>query len=629
MGVGAEDVGNVNADVGVDVGGNVEGDVGVEAGGSVDDNVGVEADDNAEPNAEPEAGPEVDVNVETDANSKLDEETITAIFREIELKEYARNCEEYVSDEEYVDNENVCPGTPLGTDEFERPRRKVPISRVLRKGDELLLLGTIFESGEEFKDALFQYVLDTQYNVRLSRWEKDKYATVCSHKGCGWRVYCSIEKPVNKWMIKVYQPGHNHEPTGVASMLSSKHIAKLFSDIIRRMSGFSAADMQYVIKRKWKLKVPLTKCFKNCHPVLGLDGCFLKWKIKGELLAAVGRDADNRIYPIAWAVVHAETSDTWNWFVRKLKSDLCLGVGEHITILFDKQKGLMNAIENELPLVEHRMCARHVYANWKKVFKGLDLKLLFWKVATSFHSVEYATAMDELKDKDPMAHEALVRQRPEQWARSFFKEGSQCGDVHNNLSESFNRTIKAARLRPVIDMLEDIRRQTMQRIAKRCVESSKWNKEFSPKAVLALGSARERTKYCTVTPGRRGMYEVMEFGITYGVDLTGKSCACRRWDLTGVLCHHALSVIHEKEANISGFVSEYYLTTKWTATYSDNLMPVNGQTMWHKTGKTPLDVPEDRGMRGRPKKFHRRKDPHESPTRPGKMSRHGRVFTWL
>jgi len=48
----------------------------------------------------------------------------------------------------------------------------------------------------------------------------------------------------------------------------------------------------------------------GCWRVLGLDGCFLKGPMKGELLSAVGRDANNQIYPIAWAVVEYENKDS-------------------------------------------------------------------------------------------------------------------------------------------------------------------------------------------------------------------------------------------------------------------------------------------------------------------------------
>jgi len=48
----------------------------------------------------------------------------------------------------------------------------------------------------------------------------------------------------------------------------------------------------------------------GCWRVLGLDGCFLKGPMKGELLSAVGRDVNNQIYPIAWAVVEYENKDS-------------------------------------------------------------------------------------------------------------------------------------------------------------------------------------------------------------------------------------------------------------------------------------------------------------------------------
>ncbi|XP_059431694.1 uncharacterized protein LOC132165226 [Corylus avellana] len=49
----------------------------------------------------------------------------------------------------------------------------------------------------------------------------------------------------------------------------------------------------------------------GCRPVIGVDGCFLKGPFKGHQLAAVGRDGNNNMYPIAFAVVEAETKDSW------------------------------------------------------------------------------------------------------------------------------------------------------------------------------------------------------------------------------------------------------------------------------------------------------------------------------
>ena len=44
----------------------------------------------------------------------------------------------------------------------------------------------------------------------------------------------------------------------------------------------------------------------GCQPIMGLDGCFLKGVCKGQLLCAIGKDSNNQMYPIAWAIVVVE-----------------------------------------------------------------------------------------------------------------------------------------------------------------------------------------------------------------------------------------------------------------------------------------------------------------------------------
>ncbi|GKA00910.1 multidrug resistance-associated protein 5 [Tanacetum coccineum] len=58
----------------------------------------------------------------------------------------------------------------------------------------------------------------------------------------------------------------------------------------------------------------------------------------GELLSAVGRDGNNQIYPIAWAVVSVENKDNWVWFMELLISDLSLPSGQGLTIISDQHK---------------------------------------------------------------------------------------------------------------------------------------------------------------------------------------------------------------------------------------------------------------------------------------------------
>ncbi|XP_024009185.1 basic salivary proline-rich protein 3-like [Eutrema salsugineum] len=75
------------------------------------------------------------------------------------------------------------------------------------------------------------------------------------------------------------------------------------------------------------------------------------------------------------------------------------------------------------------------------------------------------------------------------------------------------------------------------------------------------------------------------------------------------------------------FVDSYYLTPKWQDTYKDNIKPVNGDRMWEKTGKYPIQIPEKRRMPGHPKKYDRIKEAHEPSTNPTKVTRGGRTIT--
>lgn len=56
----------------------------------------------------------------------------------------------------------------------------------------------------------------------------------------------------------------------------------------------------------------------------------------------MGRDANNQMYPIAWAVVNVENRDNWCWFLAALSEDLHLYNGAYLTIISDGHKVLFS-----------------------------------------------------------------------------------------------------------------------------------------------------------------------------------------------------------------------------------------------------------------------------------------------
>ncbi|OAO89370.1 hypothetical protein AXX17_ATUG01360 [Arabidopsis thaliana] len=113
----------------------------------------------------------------------------------------------------------------------------------------------------------------------------------------------------------------------------------------------------------------------------------------------------------------------------------------------------------------------------------------------------------------------------------------------------------------------------------------------------------------------------------YEVNLSHRHCGCNQWDITGIPCPHAITVITEHNRDPDDFVDKHFLTSWWQDTYSDNIKPVRGERMWKRQGKELIHVPERRKKRGRPKKYARIKEAQESSTNPNKVTRHGRTMT--
>ncbi|KAL0444335.1 UNVERIFIED_CONTAM: hypothetical protein Slati_2156200 [Sesamum latifolium] len=81
---------------------------------------------------------------------------------------------------------------------------------------------------------------------------------------------------------------------------------------------------------------------------------------KGQLLAAIGRDPNDNIYPIAFAFVEVEKFDSWLWFLKLLLRDIGSQEEKGWAFISDRQKWLIDAVSELAPGAEHRFCLRHV-----------------------------------------------------------------------------------------------------------------------------------------------------------------------------------------------------------------------------------------------------------------------------
>ncbi|XP_024007941.1 uncharacterized protein LOC112083950 [Eutrema salsugineum] len=365
----------------------------------------------------------------------------------------------------------------------------------------------------------------------------------------------------------------------------------------------------------------LRKTWKNtCRPLIGVDGCFVKHKIKGQLLAALGRDADNSIYPIAWCVVQVENTENWLWFVRMLKHDLELNDGDGFIMVFDRQKGLIAAVQMELPKIEHRMCVRHIYGNLKKNHASKkDMKKYIWNLAWSYNEAEYNWRLDQLLNYDVGVYNDVMKMNPRTWCRFNYKMGNYCEDVENNSTESFNSSIEKERWKPFVPMLETIRRLAMARIAKRSAKSHDHNGICTPYVTKFLVKEYKEAKLCIVTRSTNGDYKARLGGCNYRVNLEKRSCTCLKFQICGIPCEHAYGVILSKKLVPEDFVCHWFRTAMWRRNYTDGLVPTRGAAFWPRSDAPDVHIPPEPPQPGRKKVTNadkkRKKGVNESPTK--------------
>ncbi|XP_057793129.1 uncharacterized protein LOC131009738 [Salvia miltiorrhiza] len=279
-------------------------------------------------------------------------------------------------------------------------------------------LGMTFAGAKEVRDALNTYSVNFGYKLKFLKNEPKRVRVVCiGDSTCPFLFLASKDGDTEGLIVKTLVAEHTCCRQRQVPSASQAYLANFFKDAIYRNPRFTSKDIQGHVKDHLKLHVSLGKCkrakrtilnalqgsyveefkclvgyidkvketnpgskvelqlskdelsngrrvFKRifvmldackknwlgeCRPLISLDGCHLKGVTFGCLLTADGNEG---IVPIAWA----------------------LGDGSRVTLISDMQKGLMKAVKEQAPEAEHRWCARHIYANWSKKWRGAELK---------------------------------------------------------------------------------------------------------------------------------------------------------------------------------------------------------------------------------------------------------------
>ncbi|WVY94961.1 hypothetical protein V8G54_034049 [Vigna mungo] len=514
-----------------------------------------------------------------------------------------------LSDNEWVSDE--LDNGPDSEDESSIPRTLFPTFTMPKSlGEYKWEVGTHFTEKKEFIEAIRTYALSNGRNLKFLKNDK------------------------RSWQLRKVINDHTCSRDFNVKMITSKWLSKRMEKTVRENPNMKVMDIRDKVSRKWNVGISRNMAFRARfmakdnvdgsfkeqyrrlydygHELLRanpgstvkikihhwLDECFSKAKYEGELLTAVGRDANEQILPIAYAILET-------WFLDLLIGDLGgKDVCGACTFMSDQQKGLLTTIDALLPRVEQRFCVRHLYSNFRKQFPGKDLKRLMWTAATATYPQVWEDEMRKIKEINVEAFKYLIAIAP----RSRFTSRSQCDTLVNNRCEGFNSVLVHIRTKPIITMLEKIRVYIMKRWAKNRTKMALYQGTVCPKVLNIFQKQSWLTRYWLLRWSSDQLFEIIhisQFGKQFVVNLDKKECSCRKWLITGIPCTHRITAMKFLNVNAEDYIATCYRKSTYEETYNSIIYPINGQVLWDKTSYRDILPPKKRSMPGRPKKKRR------------------------
>ncbi|XP_019057732.1 PREDICTED: uncharacterized protein LOC109116550 [Tarenaya hassleriana] len=249
--------------------------------------------------------------------------------------------------------------------------------------------------------------------------------------------------------------------------------------------------------------------------------------------------------------------------------------GPDVVMISDRHKSIMKAVRQVYKQADHGFCARHISQNLKshvnrgagrKGSRGETVAKLFFKCASEYREKEFKELYSNFKNMYPKAAEYVQKEElaPEKWARCKFRT-ERYNLLTTNGAESINSVLKKAKRYPLLSLL-DI-----------CVsKTAEW---FSRYRVEACGAddSQKLTPYVY-----KVLHERFEKACTYEVNLSDRTCSCRKFDVDRYPCSHAIAAAHKvgKGTEIHELCSEYYWRETWVKAYQETVYPVPDICDW-------------------------------------------------
>ncbi|KAG8387137.1 hypothetical protein BUALT_Bualt03G0222000 [Buddleja alternifolia] len=512
--------------------------------------------------------------------------------------------------------------------------------------------GMVFTDAKEFKAAVRSHAVHWQRNIGFIKNDTKRVRAKCKGKNCPWVILASKMSDSTTFQIRTLNINHKCGRTLAKNkFVTSKLLSQKYKNDWRLNNGWRVSEFQEKVHNDLNCEISRSQYYRTRRKVNDmLNGHFTDqyarlWDYTEELkksnpnsTVVMKTEVDEKTGDERFLRLYICFDACRKGFMEACrpvigvdgchlrgthKDDVAIYDQQKWTIVSDRQKGLLPALFELLPDIEHRFCVWHMYNNFKKEHPGLALKDRVWNLARASTINQFNFQMDSLKDLDEGAHQWLSEVLPTHWSRSHFRTSPKCDILLNNLCESFNSAILEARNKPFLSMVEALRVYLMKRLQSKRDCMTKWTGDICPKILKRMEKLKDATRGHISTYAGAGKFEVRDMYGQYKVDLMQQSCSCRRWDLCGIPCVHAMSAIMSASREPEEYVNSCYSINAHQRAYGHVINPVSGPSEWPNSGKGPIAPPNDIRLPGRPRKMRIREvgEPPASANGTQKLSR--------
>ncbi|KAG5558170.1 hypothetical protein RHGRI_008181 [Rhododendron griersonianum] len=465
-------------------------------------------------------------------------------------------------------------------------------------------VGQVFTGGvRDFRASLQRYAIENGFMYDFVKNDQYRVTAKCSISSCGWRVHAILDRSNKEFRIKEL------------GLIIVDHSFAL-------MGHISKADSRGVFllpqeKMQIKINVSLTRTTSKWSSILFL------FVLGFSFCVAC-------LFPLAFAIVNAENDCNWLWFLRILKTILS---PRPISFISDRNHGLVSNIPAVFPDSHHAYCLYHLQFNLKDHFPGRFRQGYRNRLVKLFNAIAYAPSVSAYMICEAKFYEhggdkakTFIASVPKQhWTNAYF-QGHRYGEMSSSAIESFNNWILAARLMPIMNLVEELRSKIMIQMSRRREEASRWVSQICPDMDAKLAKRINKGRSWRVYKSKTGLYEVKSVPAVL-VNLEQGTCSCGGWQYNGFLCAHAATVLVKScgaEGSLVGHIDPFYHVEANRLTYQDNIHPILAMDIPDFTeGSTRvIKAPKNRRQAGRPcVKRIRSRGEEQSFARPMKCAR--------